>query len=185
MKDSMGKKNLDDSSNQKDKKINTSKQLTPTKDHPLMDLDQCSKEKKYSDDSDEDDKTNIDEHDDDTDEMAQKMKLGEIEAEAARCDHMNTNVTILLDSRNHQSTTFSNPDDETNNNKQIEADDDVDEINDKRKESASRLNNNNVNIKNNNPRDQPETRTTDELNKFSAEKINGKLGDNRWHSRMH
>lgn len=181
MKETMGKKNQDVSSDLMLHKSNTpsihKKPLTPTKDHPLMDLEQFSKNK-FMDDSDEEK----------DDGVANEIQLDDLSADALSSGEriINEVNNILPETKNYQST-INNPDDETNNNKQIEA------VNDdygkdkrcsapetvlKRRKSPSRLNNNNhSNIKNNNRTtfscDQSQSRIANELLKPTTDKLEG------------
>lgn len=172
----MGKKIQDVPSELILHKYNTSsiqkKPLTPTKDHPLMDLEQFSKNK-FMDDSDE-------EKDDD---VANEIQLDDLSADAVGSGEriINEINNILPETKNYHSTTINNPDDETNNNKQIETvhDDDGKDKGLQRRKSPTRLNNiNNSNIKNNNRTlfscDQSQSKIVNEFLKPTTDKVDGK-----------
>lgn len=170
MKDNMGKKNQDVTSEPIPHKSNTAliqkKPLTPTKDHPLMDLEQFSKNK-FMNDSDKEKDVDV------ADALSSGEKI------------INEINNISPETKQYQSTTINNPDDEMNNNKQIEAEDDDNgkdtmcialETLSKRSKSPSRLNNNNnSNIKNNNrtsfSRDQSQLRIANELLRPPTDKL--------------
>lgn len=176
MKDTMGK-NDDDSSEPTQHKSNTSPQhkkpLTPTKDHPLADLEQKSPKGEFMDDSDDD--------------------VEDTNADAVGSDgtHFNDINEIPLELDNYHATTVttapSNPDDLTNNNSNrpmdttAESDDEgklAPEKVVKRRVSPSRTNNNNTNAKNNNrmTRDRSQPRIEDALTK-STDKLDGEFDE--------
>ena len=171
-------KNDDDSSEPTSHKTNTSPQhkkpLTPTKDHPLADLEKKSPKGEFMDDSDEEE----DGYDDDVD-----ATLDAIGFEGSNINQINE---IPPEIDNYQATTVttapSNPDDLTNNNsnRTETADDDgklAPEKVAKRRVSPSRMNNNNTNARNNNQsRDKSQTRIEDGLSK-STDKIDGEFGE--------
>lgn len=176
MKDTMGK-NDDDSSEPTRHKSNTSPQhkkpLTPTKDHPLADLERKSPKGEFMDDSDDDDDDVVEDTQPDdavgSDDGTNINEINEIPPE--------------LD--NYQATTVttapSNRDDLTNNNSnRPECDDEgklAPETVVKRRVSPSRTNNNNANAKNNNRvgRDRSQPRIEDGLTK-STDKLDGEFG---------
>lgn len=177
-------KNQDDSSEPTQHKSSTSpihkKPLTPTKDHPLMDLERQKPTKnEFMDDSDE--------ADDDVDVVLSD----DIKADAVGSNdkHINEINHIPPEKNNYPAKTIttSNPDDETNNNSnhQIESDDEMEkgklapEKVVKRRKSPSRTNNNNANVKNNNRMSYPamtdrtQPRIEDALSKSTTDKIDG------------
>lgn len=188
MKDTMGKKDDDSSEPTAQHKSNTSplhkKPLTPTKDHPLMDLvQQRSPKSEFMDDSeDESDDVVVVEIIDDT-------KPDDVGSDGTNINDINH---IPPDTNTYQTTTLitSNPDDETNNNSShqvetVESDDEGEkgklapEKVVKRRKSPSRTNNNNANVKNNNRtvgRDLSQPRIDETMSK-STDKIDGKSQD--------
>ena len=178
MKDTMGK-NDDDSSEPTSHKTNTSPQhkkpLTPTKDHPLADLEKKTPRGEFMDDSDEEE----DEYYDDVEAT--------IDAIGSEGSNINPINEIPPEIDNYQATTVttapSNPDDLTNNNSSRTETIDEDgkllapEKVAARRVSPSRTNNNNTNAKNNNQsRDKSQTRIEDGLSK-STDKIDGEFGE--------
>lgn len=183
MKDTMGK-NVDDSYEPTLHKSNTSpthkKPLTPTKDHPLMDLERKKPPKgEFMDDSDE-------AEDDVIVMQSVDRKADDVGSDDSIINDINQ-IPPELDT--HQVTTVvtSNSDDDTNNNTDHQAIEGVDELFPekvaKRQTSPSRnssSNNNSVNLKNNNrvspsiTRDRSQSRIEDGLSNAN-EKIDGKL----------
>lgn len=166
-------KNDDDSSELTQHKTNTSPQhkkpLTPTKDHPLADLERKISKGEFMDDSDDDD---VD------------IKSDAVGSEDT---HFNEIHEIPPEIDNYQATTVttapSNPDDLTNNNSNrpesvVESDENGKLAPEKvvtRRLSPSRTNNNNTNAKNNNQsRDKSQSRIEDGLSK-STDKIDGEF----------
>jgi hypothetical protein len=169
MKDTMGK-NDDDSSEPTPHKTNTSPQhkkpMTPTKDHPLADLDRKSPKGEFMDDSEE-----------------------EIEAQAdavgSEGEVTNEVNEIPPETDSYQATTVTTTEDLTNNNSNrtenvAENDEDGKLAPEKvvnRRVSPSRTNNNNANAKNNNQsRDRSQPRIEDGLSK-STDKIDGEFDE--------
>lgn len=156
-------KNDDDSSEPTRHK----KPLTPTKDHPLADLERKSSKSEFMDDSDED-------------------VVEDVQPDAVGSDETNFNQIneIPPELGNYQATT--NTDDLTNNNSNRPVDTTTLGSDDEgrlapvkvmtRRVSPSRTNNNNANAKNNNPvgRDRSQPRIEDALTK-STDKLNGKF----------
>lgn len=168
MKDNNLGKKQDDSSESTPRKASTSpmhkKPLTPTKDHPLMDIE-YRKERKSEFMSDSDEEISVD----------AKPEIVD------SCDlHSNVINNISPELENYQATSFSakNAEDQTNNNTNSQTDIDNEAENEKlvtekvasRAKSPMRINNNS-NAKNNNrqsnqiSRDRSQSRLDDSLTK--------------------
>lgn len=181
MKDLKGKKD-DDSSELMQHQNNTSprhlKPLTPTKDHPLMDLEHQKPPKgEFMDDSDDDDNEVVammhSQDDTDDDVVSNETIINEIIINQ-----------LPPESENYQVTTATNPEEDavnnndSNNERQALSDDELDKGK-LHQEKVSRINQNaignvNANLKNNNPtaRDRSQTRIEDSLTK-STDKLDG------------
>lgn len=195
MKDTKPGKNPDDSRETSLSKSNTSpthkKPLTPTKDHPLMDLEKSkmkSPKNEFMDDSDdtEDETSNV---------LQPEESLSE---DVCSDDTIINDINEIPPEPDHYQVTAiitTNPDDETNNNNsrsdiQTDAGYSDEEVDTKklttdkvlRRKSPSRTNNNTANAKNNNRmsypigRDRSQPRTEDLISK-STDKLDGKTDD--------
>lgn len=188
MKETHQGKNQDDSIDRTQRKSPTNKKpLTPTKLHPLMDLEISKTPKNkfmnYSDDT-EDDVGHV--------MQSEESKADDVDLEATIVNEFNE---ISQEPDSYQVATMITslfPDDETNNNNsrekiQVEDSDMKDEVEKGKSEefmkrkSPSITNNNGANVKNNNRMSYPighdpsqPTRTEDLLSK-STEKLDGKF----------
>lgn len=190
MKEAQQGKNQDDSSDRNQRKSPTNKKpLTPTKLHPLMDLEISKTPRNefidYSDDP-EDDVVHV--------MQSEESKSDDVDLEATIIDEFDE---TSQEPDNHQVATMITslfPDDEANNNNrreknQVEVSDSKDDVEKGKSEefikskSSSITNNNGANVKNNNRMSYPighdpsqPTRTEDLISK-STEKLDGKFKD--------